>query len=209
MSVATPRNGESPHERGGVVDQFDSVFDVARLDAMCVAHASFRIAIDGLVQKVIDRGLTPIDEARDAWSSGRGDEVRTLFHTLRGTLGILGAIDFQNAARQIETAIQDRRDEQVQDLLEIVKQRLQEVIESARQWTQRSLHQSKHSALDKLESATLNELKTLLTQKNMRSCDLYVQLRPSLVDIYSETTMRDADHAMQHLDFARILSLLG
>ncbi|MFZ6844565.1 Hpt domain-containing protein [Undibacterium sp. RuTC16W] len=218
MPISKQQNDESSDEYVGAAHQCDPVIDIVRLEAMCIAHESFRTAVDGMIQKLIDRGLTPVEEARHAWSSGYRDDVIAIFHTLRGTLGTLGATDFQNAARQIELAIQDGQDQQMSALLDTAAQCLHIVIEAAIQWQQRSSVDTGNHGRFRVGLAAelpdgtgiqdLQELKLLLAQKNMRACDLYLQLRPALSQVYSETVMRDADHGMQNLDFARVAALL-
>ncbi|MFZ6812845.1 Hpt domain-containing protein [Undibacterium sp. Rencai35W] len=219
MPRSKQQNGESSDEYASAAHQCDPVIDIVRLEAMCVAHESFRTAVDGMMQRLIDRGLAPIEEARYAWSSGYRDDVKATFHTLRGTLGTLGATDFQNAAYQIEMAIQDGQDQQMPVLLDTAAQCLQVVINAARQWPQRLSvdvgnqgsfgHALATELPDRSGIQDLQELKLLLAQKNMRACDVYLQLRPALSASYSETVMRDADQGMQNLDFVRVAALLA
>ncbi|GAC1610540.1 MAG: hypothetical protein NVS3B3_19650 [Aquirhabdus sp.] len=219
MNAAEHQALPSSVQADAMLDHLAAVFDVQHLRAMCARHPGFRLAVNGLMQKLIAQGQAPIKQARQAWQAGKNDQVIALFHTLRGSLGMLGAADFQDIAGQIEMAIQNDPhgqngpEAQIAILFDIAAQRLQVLVDAAELWQQHYAHADTYSTFDKktsnLDATVLGEFKSLLVQKNMRACDVYAQIRSRLAGTYAKDKLDELDQRMQELDFEHVLALLG
>ena len=116
--------------------QVSGVFDMAQLFELTRGNAAYTATLIGLIRKMVDDGTTRIDQAQQAWREGRHEDAARLFHTMRGSIGTLGAKRFAQAAQEIETALldQDQESAQIEALFAHVKQELTHTVSAARAW---------------------------------------------------------------------------
>lgn len=124
-----------------LVDDLTS-FEIGPLLALAKNNPAFSDTLVTLIKTIVDNGITPITDAQTAWQEGRSRDAARQFHTLRGTLGTLGAMRFAETALQIESAINDNNSAHVDVLFAVIKQDLEATLTSAKQW----LAQQKTSA---------------------------------------------------------------
>ncbi|MDK2126589.1 PAS domain S-box protein [Parachitinimonas caeni] len=107
-------------------------FVPSSLLGMALSNPSSRGAILGTIEGIISRGTEPINDARKALSEDRRTEAAKVFHSMRGSLGSLGAVRLPAMSMEVETAIRENRP--VDQLLESIEAELANVVKEARAW---------------------------------------------------------------------------
>lgn len=186
-----------------------AAFDAGALLALTEDNHAFLDTLVALIKKAVANGLSPIADARLAWQNGRHREAATLFHTLRGSLGSLGAKRFAARALQIEHAINDNQAAQVEALFPLVEQDLHAMLSAAQHWLTRQGNSatSEHAPLDR-EPGQLTLLYSLLLQQNLDACQLYNRMRLSLLTELGSENLSVLDVAMEQLDFPAALKVI-
>jgi CheY-like chemotaxis protein/HPt (histidine-containing phosphotransfer) domain-containing protein len=108
----------------------DQIFDAN-------AEPAFRRTLLELIGKVIERAPDQLRQSRAAWAAGRIDEATHLLHTMRGSVGTLGAARFASATQELEAAVRANQASdsvQVVLLFEAVQRELEATAAAARQW---------------------------------------------------------------------------
>jgi PAS domain S-box-containing protein len=177
-------------------------FDIGPLLALAKRNPSYSDTLITLIQKTVDNGITPITEARIAWQEGRSHDAASLFHTLRGSLGTLGAKRFAKTALQIEMAINDNNNGRVSALFPVIEQDLEAMLTAAKQWlAQQKTFETIKGAPSGWDHSPVTQLYLLLQQQSLDACELYNVLRPSLLSHLGHDQARELDAAMEQLDF--------
>jgi two-component system, sensor histidine kinase and response regulator len=115
----------------------DGVFAVEGFFAFIEVDPEARASFIGAVQEFVDRGLAPLDLARRELAEGRvGDAARSL-HTLRGSIGSIGARRFAEAAARLEAAIRGDHAGPLAALWAEVEGELCATLEAASRWLER------------------------------------------------------------------------
>ena len=115
-------------------------FDPNRFMAFCEGNPSYRTTFIGLIKNMINKGETQYQQGRDAWSEGRIEDAARAFHTMRGSLGTLGAVTFVGVSRELEGALKadDAQSElgkqRIERLFVEIKQVLDTTIREAQTW---------------------------------------------------------------------------
>ncbi|MFC4157913.1 ATP-binding protein [Chitinimonas lacunae] len=159
-----------------------------------------------LVANIVARGTAPIDNARAAWLEGRREDVAMLFHTLRGSLGSIGAERLVASSAAVEQALREGRDEAVNRLIDRAYADLVETLAALTQWHASTAPQAEHP-MTPLDPDQLRQLRILLHQQNLAAVGLYQELRPGLVDQWGAERTARLDTAIDQLDFATASAL--
>lgn len=85
-----------------------SCFDVEQLLAICEGDPDCTAATLEVIARILDDGRPSYAAARAAWQAGNAEEAGQRLHTLRGTVGALGAERFVGAVRAIEQALKQQ-----------------------------------------------------------------------------------------------------
>jgi CheY-like chemotaxis protein len=109
----------------------EKVFDAAALLEMTQANPAGRSSLLGVIGNVVERAPDQLREARQAWIEGRIEESARSLHTMRGTIGTLGAARFAAAARELESAIRAQQVGRVSGLFDAAGQELAETVAAA------------------------------------------------------------------------------
>lgn len=109
-------------------------FDPDRFMAFCEGNPSYRSTFLVLIKNMIHKSSTQYAEARQAWVQGQVEDAARIFHTMRGSLGTLGALEFVEISRQIENAIKQNEATQVDALFIEIKDVLDRTMSQAQQW---------------------------------------------------------------------------
>jgi len=105
-----------------------------------------RKKILSLIRAQIERAPQQLDEARQAWQEGRQADAAHVFHTLRGSIGTLGARQFATASSAVERAILAGDGLQVGPLFEQAEQALQMTLSQAHHWLEQYAEQMRDTA---------------------------------------------------------------
>ena len=169
-----------------------------------------------MIDGVIAAGSAPAEEGRRLLAAGQTADAVRHFHTLKGSLGNLGASQACEIAQQLEQAIKTDQRDQWEPLLQEAGVRLQAMAAAARDWLQArpELRSAAEPAAPLITSAggpdpaRLQELRQRLAENNIAACDLYARLRETLGSRLDESRLTQLDQAMQKLDFHTARQLL-
>ena len=193
-----------------------AIVDLDQLIEIAVGNASYRDTILGLVRRMVERGVAPMDAARLAWREERPDAAARLLHSLRGEVGTLGAERFADAALAAEEAIIEGNIERVSPLLDTAWQELEIALAAARKWLAEHMDAHEGDEDDMAQSTEtialdvflFDRLKTLLNEANMSAIEVYANLRPALRQRFSAPDMATLDQFIDGLDFNAALGVL-
>jgi len=87
-----------------------------------------------MVQGALDTGMTPVEQAGVALQEGRLRDAASLFHGLRGAVGVLGAKRLTQATIEAEAAINEQRGDELHQRYQTVKSELEHTLALARAW---------------------------------------------------------------------------
>lgn len=95
----------------------------------------------GVVSKIVRDacapGMTPFELAGAALREDRLTDAGKIFHTLRGSIGTLGAKRLVSASLKLEQAIAERRTEDIPSLFAALESEYQLVLRDADEWLKR------------------------------------------------------------------------
>lgn len=119
--------------------QEGKVFDIERLMSLGKTNPAIAIKLQVPIKKMIERGTQEVRDARLAWEQGRPEEAARLLHTLRGSIGSLGAQRFATAAWELEMAIHDNESESgyIVSLFNIAEHELALAVTAGRLWMEK------------------------------------------------------------------------
>jgi signal transduction histidine kinase/DNA-binding response OmpR family regulator/HPt (histidine-containing phosphotransfer) domain-containing protein len=109
-------------------------FDPDRFMAFCEGNPSYRSTFLVLIRNMINKSSTQYVDAHQAWHDGQNEEAARTFHTMRGSLGTLGALEFVEISQQIENAMKQNESTQVEALFIEIKDVLDRTMSQAQQW---------------------------------------------------------------------------
>ncbi|MFA9274095.1 MAG: ATP-binding protein [Candidatus Aquirickettsiella gammari] len=111
-----------------------SHFDPDRFMAFCEGNPAYRHTFIGLIQNMVNKGQAQLEQAQQAWQEARSEDAARVFHTMRGSMGTLGATVFVETSRALETAIKAEKTEEVDRLFVEMKSVLDLTLAQAQQW---------------------------------------------------------------------------
>ncbi|MYM35036.1 Hpt domain-containing protein [Duganella sp. FT50W] len=96
----------------------------------------------GIVAKIVRDacapGLEPFEQAGAALREGRLDDAGKIFHSVRGSIGALGAKRLVSASLKLEQAIAEQRGDAIPSLFAALESEYQLVLRDAQDWLQRN-----------------------------------------------------------------------
>ena len=116
---------------------FDArVFDAGQLMVMCKDNESARTSLLGMISKVVNESMLKFEGAWQAWRTGQSQEAVRVLHTMRGSIGSLGAQVFADAALRLESAIKEDSADQaaIEARFELTRSALQAMVQQATLW---------------------------------------------------------------------------
>jgi PAS domain S-box-containing protein len=114
------------------------VFDIGRLEAMAAHDSAQKDRLVALVRKAIVFGAETAVQIRDALAAGTAGVAADGLHSLRGTLGTLGAKRFVRASAEAERLLRSGQagPEDVRAMLELVWLEQAHTVDQAKAWLQ-------------------------------------------------------------------------
>jgi len=109
-------------------------FDVSSLLALAQNDSGYVDALAKIIAKAVAAGVSPLSDANAAWIAGDSDRAAGILHSLRGSLGSLGAQHFAHIALQLELAISANDTAQVQPLFDATTESLTASLTQAARW---------------------------------------------------------------------------
>ncbi|MFZ6046981.1 CHASE domain-containing protein [Pseudomonas sp. CR3202] len=198
----------APVSSGLAVDEL-AAFDVAPLMALSKNDQAYLGTLMALVREFVADGHAPITEAQRAWEEGRQRDSATRLHTLRGSLGSLGARRFAATALQLETAIHAGNRTEAEKLFAVIAEDLDATLTAAKAWlASQELSEAHEDAPADCNPAQISQLYELLHQQDFEACLLYGRMRSSLLAQLGGEKLAELDLAMDRLDFHAAIGVL-
>ncbi|MFZ6799560.1 response regulator [Undibacterium sp. Di24W] len=120
-----------------IVSEAIQYFDPDRFMEFCEGNPAYRATFLELIKNMINKSPAQYAEALQAWKEQQNEEAARVFHTMRGSLGTLGAIEFIEISRTLESAIKQNETEKVDVLFLKTKEVLDQTLVEAQQWLNR------------------------------------------------------------------------
>ncbi len=111
-----------------------AVFNMDSLVRVMGKDAKGRAVMLKMVRGAVDSGMEPADLAGQALQEGRLRDAARLFHSLRGAVGVLGAKRLIQATVEAENAINEQRDDELEQRYQTVRAELEQTLARARAW---------------------------------------------------------------------------
>lgn len=164
-------------------------------------------------QKILDSMHGLVDQAPQhvanlqlALNENRHDDAARILHTMRGSIGTLGAKSFVALASEIESRIRRHALDEVAELLRDALLELEKTINATRIWleSQQAASQVQVASVVStiLTAAQVENLRANLLQNNMAACDLFLEMQTGLKSIMSLAIFEKLEQAINDLDFA-------
>ncbi|MBI3228978.1 MAG: response regulator [Burkholderiales bacterium] len=109
-------------------------FDLGQLVNLKENDPTYRAMLCNLVKNMVTRAPQQMEEALLAWQDGRIEDAARVMHTMRGSIGTLGAVDFAAAARALELALHALDTEDIARLFDATNHELRSTISAAESW---------------------------------------------------------------------------
>lgn len=174
-------------------------------------------AVVGMIRSVMERGCQPVDDAMNALNNGNTDEARRIFHTLKGSMGNLGAMKVWDVAHRLELATNQRAFlPDLLPLMEELRHTMENMLTAAQQWLAGPLSVPEEYPHENIPAdphsadwqKDLEQLRALLAQNDLHAFDIYETLRPGLNRQLPVATYRQLDQAVQNLRFNEAETIL-
>ncbi|MBB1518131.1 response regulator [Aquipseudomonas guryensis] len=107
---------------------------VDTLDLLCTVNPQMRQSLRALVKELIARGNEPLRQTAQALQEGREADAISLIHTLRGSLGSLGAISLPPMSLRLEDAIRRGDQAQIELQLQLLDNELDGLLRAFNDW---------------------------------------------------------------------------
>jgi signal transduction histidine kinase/CheY-like chemotaxis protein len=124
-------NSASPTNSNVADEQF---FNPERLTGLRDINPVAYKTLLGLVKNIIDRSPAQLQQVRQDWEAARYTEAARLLHTMRGSVGILGAHQFARLSLELENAVLSPTPEDITKLLDETQSALNHTIIAASTW---------------------------------------------------------------------------
>jgi chemotaxis protein histidine kinase CheA len=112
----------------------ESVFSVATLLKYMGNDDKALAIVSKIVRDACAPGMEPFTLARKALDEQRLGDAGKIFHSLRGSIGTLGAKRLVTASLKLEQAIAERQEEQIPDLFTALESEYRLVLQQADAW---------------------------------------------------------------------------
>jgi len=187
-------------------------FNPRSLEMLAAADPKSLPKILSTISALIERASSQMLELKAAVSEDRSDDAARLLHTMRGSIGTLGAKAFAVLSLQAENEIREGDGKHLPQLLVRVEEALTKTRQAARVWLEQkhlaSSEQSMAVISDAQAEEMLAKLKLLLQQNDLAAVDVFAALKDRLrLSLSNENMMRLEQH-MHDLDFKQAQLIL-
>lgn len=205
------KNNESANIKHSTkTKQHLDIFNVDQLFSTVAGDLTRTAKTKELIRKLIENSNQNVGKVSHMWREGQRKDLTGLLHSMRGSIGMLGAKRFIAVAHELEIAVPDNNILHIENLITQVEDELKILIATAQQW----LNAQSGLLTDNIITATnsavsakqFDHLRQLLREQNMEAFDLYCRLRPALDKHLSAQGVSALQNAMNRLDFMAALS---
>ncbi|MDG5501371.1 CHASE domain-containing protein [Marinobacter sp. BGYM27] len=163
------------------------VLNLNALTALSRASASGAQVVASIVRRFVDTGVEPLQAARRSWNEGDRDAAATALHTLRGSIGSIGAQRFAAAALALENKIKEGGEHPLETFWDRLEGELAQTLDAARSWLESETPASADPAPpitsgepSAAYSDRILELHRLLASHNLKAKALFETCRDEL-----------------------------
>lgn len=110
------------------------IFDLGELADLKADDPEYRTMLCSLVKSMASRAPIQLDEALLAWQDGRIEDAARTLHTMRGSIGTLGALDFAEKSRELELALVALETGRIDGLFASTREQLTLTVNAANAW---------------------------------------------------------------------------
>ncbi|GGY73957.1 hypothetical protein GCM10011613_19090 [Cellvibrio zantedeschiae] len=118
-------------------DDTKDIFDVTQLLSMVANNPAHREKTIGLIRSLVENTSHSMKKVQQARQQHNLEEVARSLHTMRGSIGTLGANRFAAAAKELESAIKSGDIKELDILFSAVERELTATLTAARAWLAR------------------------------------------------------------------------
>jgi PAS domain S-box-containing protein len=183
------------------------VFDLTPLIGNAAGKHAHLASMSGMIARLVGAGTLPVESAFTAWREGRTGEAAAAMHTLRGSIGSLGASRFADACMALEQALQSKDLAATEALFRPVRDELAATLAAAASWLT-TLPQAAQRAAMPVPEEQLALFGRLLNERNLAACTLFEQFSGDLPMTVGEARAARISAAMQALDFDAAIAAL-
>ena len=113
-----------------------SAFNLGQLGDLSLEDPVCLGMLSDMIKKMVLRSPVQFDEAFVAWQEQRVPDAQRILHTMRGSIGTLGAKDFAAKALELELALPDHSNEQIAVLFQQTRDEMKLTLAAAQAWLQ-------------------------------------------------------------------------
>lgn len=184
-----------------------AIFDPSQLMQLTERDSTYLGTVNGMIKSTIDHSSVKFTEIETAFNKGDAIETAKLLHTMRGSLGTLGAQRFAEHAKDLELAIKSES-KNMNILFEQLKIEYALMIDAATDWL--ANFEEPEEKTDGVDAESrLNEFKQLLQERNLRACDEYSRLTNYFKSKLTGRNFLQLDSAIQTLAFDEALNIVN
>ena len=188
------------------------VFAPEQMLASTGNNPATRAVVVGLSQELVQWGLSPLDTVQQHLRAGDTDSACRLLHSLRGSLGSVGAKRFAASTLALEQAIRKGDSAAWNRLIEDVRSQLQQVVQAARTWllTQTAPDTAASPPFngEAVAPEVIARFAHALAQQDMGALMEYAGLQAGLEAILEREASTALLKAMGNLNFDEALAIL-
>lgn len=190
------------------------IFDPNRLLKYVKGDSNRHNDIVKMIANVISRGHEPLKEAETIYRQGDKKEARRLFHSLKGSMGNIGASKVWECAKKLEdSALSEIADEAFDRLIAEAYEAYEAMLEEGRDWLSTQPIYNKPSYDEEMNSEEyrdkLEELVNFLQENNLEALDLYEELKGLINEHLNKEQLSGLDSNMQNLNFSESSNLIS
>jgi HPt (histidine-containing phosphotransfer) domain-containing protein len=164
------------------------------------------------ISSMVERASTQMLDVRRAFEAQQPEVATRVLHTMRGSVGTLGAKVFAMQTLRAENEIRDGG-ANVDMLLTSVEQELRKTIEAAQHWLSEKRLGLSTPNLTALsiddESARMEQFRQYLQQNDLAACDVFDTLKETLSQKISMEAFLLIEKNMSELNFAQAERILS
>ncbi|AZZ92895.1 Hpt domain-containing protein [Hahella sp. KA22] len=161
-----------------------------------------------LVCQVLGRGKQPVVNIRKAIADESMTEALRLAHTLRGSMGTLGAEKVADSAGELEESIRADSNTDKSRLLNALERRMDAMLKELTAWSQQFPPSSGCLANVELDLEMLQRWRELLESRNMEALDYFDRIRSSLQTLCAAAQFESIREKVANLQFDEVLEEL-
>lgn len=205
---------EAAHSDTAHLSADDSAcFNPRSLEMLAAADPKNQQKILSSISALVERAGLQMGEVKQALEAHRSDDAARLLHTMRGSIGTLGAKDFAVLSLQVENKIREGEDDHIAELLHGLEQELQKTVTAAGLWLAQKRADNKQASVAILATEEaqilMQRLIACLRQNDIAAVDVFAELRENLSHKIPATSLAQLSQQIQDLDFQSALALLA